>query len=231
MRYLKKKSYHLEEEVSEGSWAISYGDMITLLLSFFVLFFTTNPEADKVKKLNSFVSFSLDEMKPFTPIRPENKTNAVNQSIPKINGLDIKVSNVGDQIVVTFGSYSFFDSGKTEVREEAIKVLQRFSDRLIPFVGNYRISVKAFTDKRKVSEINLRRYKDNLELSALRSISAMRVLQKSGIPLARMQIAGAGEMNAVESIIPKADALTSEEINNISRTVVIVISPEKESWL
>lgn len=231
MRHLKKKKYHLEEEESEGSWAVSYGDMITLLLSFFVLFFTTNPQAEQVKKLNSYVSFSLDEMKPFTPIQKDNKATEENQSIPKIEGLDIKITNVGDQIVVTFGAFSFFESGKTEVRDEAKKILQRFSDRLLPFVGNYRISVKGFTDKRKVSETIVRRYKDNLELSALRSIAAMRVLQNSGIPLARMQIAGAGEMSAIEGIIPSTDKLTFDEINKISRTVVIVISPEKESWL
>lgn len=40
MRKRKLKKIHSQIHTdSDGSWAISYGDMITLLLSFFVIFF------------------------------------------------------------------------------------------------------------------------------------------------------------------------------------------------
>ena len=38
MILVKKNRRIHQEEDSEGSWAVSYGDMITLLLSFFVIF-------------------------------------------------------------------------------------------------------------------------------------------------------------------------------------------------
>jgi flagellar motor protein MotB len=36
-----------EETDTEGTWAVSYGDMVTLLLTFFILFFSLDPAAKK----------------------------------------------------------------------------------------------------------------------------------------------------------------------------------------
>ncbi len=42
------RSGHASAEVdSEGSWAISYGDMVTLLLTFFILFFSLDSTPQK----------------------------------------------------------------------------------------------------------------------------------------------------------------------------------------
>jgi flagellar motor protein MotB len=111
-----------------------------------------------------------------------------------------------------------------------LTILEKFVESYQSYAGKYRISIKGFTDKVKVSEVSNRRYRDNLELSALRSISAMRILQKKGIPLNRMEIAGAGELLSVSSILPQMKMSTQDEINDYSRTIVLIISPEKESW-
>ncbi|MBL7686769.1 MAG: hypothetical protein JNJ49_01955, partial [Bdellovibrionaceae bacterium] len=53
MKRLKRlQDTHPQEEAdSEGSWAISYGDMVTLLLCFFILFFTVNPNKDQTESV------------------------------------------------------------------------------------------------------------------------------------------------------------------------------------
>ena len=48
MSLIKKNRIHSEED-SEGTWAISYGDMITLLLSFFVIFYNADFKAKKIE--------------------------------------------------------------------------------------------------------------------------------------------------------------------------------------
>ncbi len=228
MSFLTKESYHLEEAEAEGSWAISYGDMITLLLSFFVIFFTTDPKEEKSRKLNDYLAFTMDGLAALKA--PEGSRRAGKTSPPDLRDLDIKVHSIGDKVIITFGKFSFFESGSEVVRAEGVKVLEGFTQKYLPFVGNYQLSVKGFTDQRKVVR-NLHRYHDNLELSALRSISAMRVLQRAGIPLDRMEIAGAGEMRAVEKVFAEVEKLTQKEVDQISRTVVMVITPQKESWL
>ena len=49
-----------DEVDSEGSWAISYGDMVTLLLAFFVLFFTVDPAVEKEEQLKDSLITALE---------------------------------------------------------------------------------------------------------------------------------------------------------------------------
>lgn len=228
MRYLAKKKYHMEEEESEGSWAVSYGDMITLLLSFFVIFFTTDLKKEQASSLNQYMSFSMEELK-MIPAEML-KTDSISSKID-LKGLDIQVHQFKDKVIVSFGRFSFFNSGHTALRPEGAAVLAKFVEKYLPYAGTYSLSIKGFTDRTRVSYSPHKRYRDNLELSALRSISAMRALQKSGIPLNRMEIAGAGELNLLQKIITEPSQLSAVELNDYSRTIMIVISPEKESWL
>lgn len=224
MKYLKTKIS--EEEENEGTWAISYGDMITLLLSFFVIFFTTDFKAQKVESMNRHLTFDLDVLNTETTSMEVKK----NVTIPEMDGLDLKVHPVGENLIITFGKKSFFESGSTKVRPEVVQTLSLFVQKYLPYAGQYQLSIKGFTDKRRVLKLN-RKYEDNLELSVLRAVSVMRQFQKLGIPLNRMEIAGLGEMKQIEKIIPKASELTEAELNSLSRTIVLVIKPEREKWL
>jgi flagellar motor protein MotB len=228
MRYLSKAKYHEEEAESEGSWAVSYGDMITLLLSFFVIFFTTDLKKDQASNMNQYMSFSMEELKmiPAEMIKSNGSPSKVD-----LKGLNIEIHQFKDKLIVSFGRFSFFKSGQTELRPEGVAILNKFVEKYLPYAGTYSLSIKGFTDRTKVLVSTQKRYRDNLELSALRSISAMRALQKSGIPLNRMEIAGAGELNLIQKIVPDPKQLSATELNDFSRTIMIVISPEKESWL
>lgn len=235
VRLLAKEHYH--EEDSEGTWALSYGDMITLLLSFFVIFFTTDPQKEKVQKLNNLLSFELEGTKPYEPssIQGEGtiggKQKVELKNLPKFEGTSITAHQVDENIVVTFNATSFFSSGEVKPNDRGRKLLSEFAEKYMPYAGNYRLAIKGFTDSRPVSKKRMRKYEDNLELSALRSIASMKVLQGAGIPLNRMEIAGAGELETIEKVLPNKEGLTKDELASFSRTIVLVISPVKESWL
>jgi chemotaxis protein MotB len=232
VRLLAKEQYH--EEDSEGTWALSYGDMITLLLSFFVIFFTTDPQKDKTQKMNNLLSFEIEGAKvqdggaaaASGKIGGRQKVDLKN--FPELEGISITAHQVDENIVVTFGATSFFGSGEINPMKKGEALLALFAEKYLPYAGNYHLSIKGFTDSRPVTKKPGRRYQDNLELSALRSIAAMKTLQKSGIPLNRMEIAGAGEMKLMDQVLPRKEGLTKDELAAMSRTIVLVISPAKE---
>ena len=249
MSYMKKHKPLEIEEDSEGTWAISYGDMITLLLSFFVIFYNADFKAKKIESLNHHLSFDIENLKPHLRTKPEgqggsaSKPNAAKKAentaniiagesilVDGFTDFDIKVHEVDENLVVTFGKLSFFDSGSTEVKKDTIEILKLFTAKYLPYAGKYQLSIKGFTDRKPVRK-DRRNYKDNLELSVLRAVSAMRHLQKAGIPLNRMEIAGVGELRTIEKIIPKSNQLNQKELDALSRTVMLVIKPEKESQL
>lgn len=247
MSMMKRNRPVHSEEDSEGTWAISYGDMITLLLSFFVIFYNADFKAKKIESLNHHLSFDLENLKPSltgsstadanSRSNEKAKTDTSKKSmgsgsifVDDLSDFNIKVHEVDQNLVVTFGNISFFDSGSLEVKKGTIEILKLFTSKYLPYAGKYQLSIKGFTDRRPVNK-SRRTYKDNLELSVLRAVSAMRHLQKAGIPLNRMEIAGVGELRAIDKIIPKSNQLNQKELDALSRTVVLVIKPEKESQL
>lgn len=232
MRTLERSHKHHADHIdSEGSWAISYGDMITLLLSFFVLYFTVDHKQDRATKMEQALMVRLQELGVKAP--EDSLKSQLNMGVKPGEGIDPMVENkmgaevfkIGDRLVVDFPQISFFDLGQIDPTKDGSKALTKFVATYMPFASTHQISIQAFTDTRKVRETNPR-YRDNLELSALRSVSAMRVLQKAGVPLSRMKIGGYGELMETQE---KLMAMKNEKDPlKYTRKVILSIEPQKE---
>ncbi|MBC7715069.1 MAG: hypothetical protein H7177_17110 [Rhizobacter sp.] len=221
-----------EEHGSDELWAISYGDMITLLLSFFVIYFSIDPKKTDQEKVDNhlithFKMLDLTETKKSTSVMQFEKNHI--GDAPKFEPLkNAKITKIDDRLLVTFDSMEFFKTADIDPNNQGIATLQAFAAKFMPYAGMYKVSIKAFTDTRAVK--NGHRFKDNLELSALRALAALRIMQKAGIPLSRMEIAGYGEMNKLSTLVDSKQlaVLTEKEIKNISRTIVLIIKHENE---
>lgn len=229
---------HEEEVDSEGTWAISYGDMVTLLLTFFIVFFSVNPSnetAHKARALQTALLDVLNERSAKTTagragvedklaIGDKPESGVAKHIAEKLKG---QAHVVGDHLIVEFPNVSFFPSGKTELTKEGRAALDEFVKLYLPFAGQNKLSIRAYTDPRALRAG--RRAHDNLELSALRSVAAMRVLQSSGIPLARMRLSGFGEhvttQRELASLRPE-DLQQTDATNRLARKVVLVIESE-----
>lgn len=232
MRAINRNLHREHEHVdTEGTWAISYGDMVTLLLSFFVLYFTVDHKADQAQQLRDSLVASLKSLG-----NQETKRSSYNLHIGEdaaknidrkiVERLGAKIHQVGEKILVEFPGVSFFRIGEINLRDEGNKLLEEFVKIYLPFAGNYTLGIHAFTDTRQVLRSSKKRYRDNLELSALRSVAAMRVLQARGIPLNVMKISGLGEL---EVNLAQMQAMGIEKSNvdprDLARKVVLVIEP------
>lgn len=228
MKLQMRKREALDETDAEGSWAISYGDMITLLLTFFILYFNVNTkQSEQREKLQQAIisefgqekSASKEDLAKSPPRMKlgEQKEGELEEStLIEWGG---KLHREGDKVVVEFPNTTFFDLGKVDVKKSSVTYLQEFAKKYVKFAGTSSLSVKAFTDSVPVRGDH--RFKDNLELSALRAIAAMRVLQHSGIPLDRMKIAGHGESNRK----PSSENTSGNLNDEFSRKVILVIEP------
>lgn len=237
MRAVNRERRQLSEDVDgEGSWAISYGDMVTLLLCFFILFFTTDHSKDHQQRLTKTL---LDVMK--SASAPSVPTASADVGLGKNadGGLDnemVKVwdgaaHQVGDKLVVEFPGISFFKSSATDLTEDGQAALRRFVSLYMPYAGQHTLSIRAFTDRRKVTR-GAHRYEDNLELSALRSVATMRYLRKLGIPPEQVRLGGHGELvTTAEELARLPAAERSQKEFDLARRVVLVIEPERRFGL
>jgi chemotaxis protein MotB len=220
----------------DGTWAISYGDMITLLLTFFILFFSldkTEPNAvpNSIPKNITAGLAPIAESKPVAGVPADSASpDAIAigadpgaRSVEKkiIDEFGGELTKMGHQITVRFPGVSFFDSGKTDLTRGGAEHLRKFAEAALKYPGKYSILVRAFTDGVPVKRLKGRPFQDNLELSGLRSIAAMRALGKAGLPLSAMRIAGFGEVTSGED---ENGVVRSSVAEN--RKIVITLEPE-----
>lgn len=213
---------------SEGSWAVSYGDMVTLLLCFFILFFTIDPKKEKSDQLQ--VGLMSVMAAKSTSSKNKSEVNGINEDLAnKWNGVAYKSKN---RILIEFPGISFFKSGQVDITPTGKVALLQFVAKYIPYAGSYQVDIRAFTDLKKVRKKRNARFRDNVELSALRSVSAMRVLQNSGVPLNRIRLGGYGEHVTTANeldVARKANPEASHRDLDLARKVVLVIQPDGEN--
>lgn len=227
-----------EELDTEGSWAVSYGDMVTLLLTFFIIFFSTDPKQGTKQRLELKVSL-IESLKTKSKSNSElGNSNKVSVGNKKEEGIDKEIlkkwdgvaHDKGNHILIEFPHISFFDSGKIDLTKAGMAALVNFVKVYEPYAGNYTLSIRAFADNKQVKNSKLLKFSDNLELTALRSVATMRVLQKAGIPLNRIKTGGYGELMITArelEEVPKEKRFPTMELD-LARKVVLVIEPEAE---
>lgn len=228
MPALRARSIPDHEAVdTEGSWAISYGDMITLLLTFFILFFSTDQQKDRMDAMETSLLARLESKS-----QPDAKMNGGGQDptvdVNLTEPLATRVHKVGSRLIVEFPETSFFDLGAVSPTKNGVSELKKFVSIYMPYAGNYLLGIRAFTDNKKVRK-GIHRYADNVELSALRAVATMRVLQGLGVPLDRMRLGGYGELKMTAEDLSRAIASTPDYSTKglaLARKVVLVIEPE-----
>lgn len=251
-RHLIRKiqaKYPHDEVDSEGSWAISYGDMITLLLTFFIIFFSIKPEDRKPASTNvdgmtmalmkalqtdrkvnvEITSTTLSDVEDVLPNQQYTSGDLTAVSEKILKDIKGKVHLKNREILIEFPNVSFFNSAKIDVTAKGELALIDFAKVFLPYMGHFNVGIRAYTDNRKVRQDSNERFKDNLELSALRGVAAMRVLQRSGLPLEKIKVGGYGELRETARILASATDVENakESINSLSlsRKIVLVIEP------
>ncbi len=235
-----RHSKHHQEVDSEGTWAISYGDMVTLLLTFFVLFFSADRVQTQNKMKLEFLAKNNSGQSQTTGYDQAPALTEVSKSMAeKLIG---KIYPNDNFLLIEFPGISFFKFSKIELTSKGKKTLSDFVKTYSPYINDYQVGIRAFTDSKKVKNKSSR-FKDNLELSALRSVATMRYLHELGIPMNRIRVGGYGEMELSDEQIKKI-ITAQKEINesavevgkkpekvkeqskfDLSRTIMLLIEP------
>ena len=222
-----RRETSFESTDGDGTWALSYGDMVTLLLAFFLLFFSVDAQKITDDKLTTSLLAALSPLSQGEGVKAAGvggTPEVLEESLGR--ALGATVSRVGQRIILEFPKTSFYASGDTELSPEGQKTLQQFATLYIPYAGQNLLNVVGFADHRPVTPHG--RYKDNWELSVLRAVAAQRYLQTSGIPLASTRLGGFG----VKKFEPaNQENLSEAEILAFARKVVLIIEPARDDGL
>lgn len=206
----------------DSSWQDTYGDMVTLLLCFFVMMVAASSvDQAKYEQIQAGMQEGLGKADVQRPI--EMMMVELADDIQSLDASD-KVSLGSDTqgVVLEFNGDTFFDTGSAEIKPSAFPVLKKIaatlqSDRYMKF----DFSIEGHTSNRAFQND---KYPTHWELSAARAASVARFLQNRGISHSRMRITGfADNVPKLPNLDPFNEPIPQNQIQN--QRVVIHIEP------
>ena len=237
------------EPQEEGSpaWMNTYGDMVTLLLTFFVLLFSfSTVDADKWKALVESFSGKVEISAPQLSLDPSTRMDelilALGTPAPtpkgdiedekrfdelyrKIKnhvqekGLDneLNVSKDDGTIIIRVMDSALFDSGQDKIRQDALTMLSN----IISIFDQYDDAIKEIHVEGHTDNVPISssRFKSNWDLSTSRAVSVIQYcIEHSHLSPMKYAAAGYGEYH------PIADNNTEEGKARNRRVDFVLIS-------
>jgi len=178
--------YQQQDAPPIESWTTSYGDLMTILLVFFVLLVSaTHVSAVKFERMKRAFQGATEEESIAMVLENLEKQIEENQMGELIN---IKAD--GNSIEISFHDSLLFDLGRTKVKADGQVMLAKFAESLTTLPKYARLAIEGYTDD---NPVNTNSYDSNWHLSALRSLSVLGILESLEVCHENCEIRGFGE--------------------------------------
>ena len=215
MPILRLPEDDLESKLNSSAlWAVTYGDMMSYLMIFFLVLFAFNvtkkvdqKEVQPDKKTDDTVTsivnvfggkLDLERQARIAQRRKEQEMEQKAEAEAKAGPAGMEVKNLADRVQFVLDSAVLFDSGHAELRKEAIPTLEKIAENLKESPNE--IVVEGHTDIVPIHG----KYNSNYELSMARAYGVVSFFIGHGIAPQRLSGAGYGEYK------PMADNKTAE---------------------
>lgn len=197
---MKAKEWRLEREgedehKNQERWLVTYADLITLLMIFFVVMYALSARisGSNFEKLQQSLAASLKktpkDLFASTPSSNEELTeiqDKVKRAVTEFEGKSqVKVDMTSKGLVISLYDTAFFDVGQSTINPSGYPALAKIAS-VIATMSN-AISVEGHTDNIPSPT------KSNWVLAAERSASIVDYLVKRGVPAKRFQIVSYAE--------------------------------------
>jgi chemotaxis protein MotB len=199
----------------DESWLLSYADLITNLLLFFVVLLSAaNLSRSKMQQIAKGIS-GAESPASLESIRKDIDTQIASQRLGEM----VSSTLSAEGLEVSLNSGLVFDSGKARIRPELEQTLASMLQVLAPYSSKYHFAVEGHTDPTPV--VAGGPFASNWELSSARAITVRQRLEQIGIDRARLRVEGYAETRPLPE--EKLQGLDPEERAARLRRVVVRI--------
>jgi chemotaxis protein MotB len=178
---------HKKEESED--WLMSYADMITLLMSFFVLIISmSHIDPVKYEQVQSGVAKDIGKRTQAKPIEDLKADVTDIMKGLKIDDTKVSIGNDDRGLVLDFDAGTFFGPATATLQETMLPALAKIADTLnSPRYSAFQVEVQGHTDD---TPINTPAYPSNWELSAERATGVVRYLVAQHVDPTRLSAEG-----------------------------------------
>ena len=210
------------------AWLAAFGDLMSLLLCFFVLLLSmSSMDAKKISEAIGSLSgamsvleggtkteISKQRIQESTPIESQDETSEVvnrvqqaagdaNEMMEQVQGTTITVEEGQDGFVIKLPAALLFKEGSATIEnEDALLFLKRIALIVEELPNEMQVSVQGHTDDTLPGRDSP--FKDNWELSSARAISVLHELLLDGVAPQRINSAGFAEFDPVATNATKS---------------------------
>ena len=214
----KKRNLHQEKSGEETEpWLLTYGDMMTLLMTFFVLLFSIST-IDPVKLAR--LSDAMSEAAGAEPIETYNLVDIYEDVIEVIktehleDQIDVDTSDRG--VAIKIPSEISFSVGSADLDPRIYNILNKFEDMIKK--SDYPIAIEGHTDNIPMSSVQ---FPSNWELSTARASQVVQYYINRGISPKRFQAIGYADTRPRAPGATIAEANSTREYQSMNRRVEI----------
>jgi chemotaxis protein MotB len=229
MLHSKSTSFSLRapkrEDDTTDDWLVTFADISTLLLIFFILMFAmAGLSSDQLGRISQALqeqgfSSSTAREDPFEELVLELEVSLGASGYDQFMYVETKPGKVE----IEMASSSFFVGGTARFQRDAIAVLKHVAEQIKPLVadGKMQVKIEGHTDDVPIKTAN---YPSNWELSAARASNVVRFLIANGIAPQALQAIGYADtrpklanLDATGRPIPENRALNRRVVITVSR--------------
>jgi chemotaxis protein MotB len=196
------------DEAESKAWLTTYADMVTLLLTFFVLLATMSQAHEaKFREVMESIQYALGaerargghvgrvdlhdvpdrDLTHASGLEEEMLLKDLRQRVKQKNLDDVvQLYRDGRRLVIRVKGHALFASGSAELNPEAKDVLQEIVSMVSDY-SRHHLDIKGHTDDIPISTPE---FASNWELSAIRATKVLRYMVESGIAAYRMTATG-----------------------------------------
>ena len=174
---MRRRSY-----VNEEGWLLSYADLITNLLIFFVMLLgAAEVSRSRMQEISRELS-GEDAPASLASIQEEIEARIEAEGLQE----QIRTELTDDGLRLSLDSGLVFDSGSAQIREEQGSILDRMLQTLVPYGALYDFAVEGHTDGTPFAD----QVRTNWELSTDRANAVRFRLEGVGVERNRIRVEG-----------------------------------------
>ena len=209
------------EEEDSDDWALSYSDMVTLMLCFFVILLAVSTiDPIRFQRVAQSMAGAVGTGTDEPSVSLEELYEEVMEIIEE-RGLeeDVQASITRIGVAVNFRGHVLFALGKADLLDTAKPILQKIAEEIKKMP--YDVLVEGHTDDQPIASAI---FPSNWELSTARACRVVRFLTHSGVPSDRLKAAGLADTQPeAPNTTPEGVPIPENQARN-RRVVVIFLA-------
>lgn len=177
----REEVVEIYEDENSHLWAVAYSDLLMVLLSFFILFYSTDTGQQRDNLLLDLARGLASEPQVVKTGAATAGTAAVFTDLTDIKSLNITVTKEKENLILNF-SNELFRPGRYTIRKEQADEINKVLDVIAKYKDHVNIYFEGHADSKPIIQKKGSVIQDNFVLSSLRATHALQLAKKHGFP-------------------------------------------------